>query len=90
MLNKLISKIGLDKITHFLAGGFIFSILYIFITNVYNYTNIEKAIIISFLNILVFAISIIREVTGKKIDWYDIIATILGSFTITIITLITL
>ena len=79
MFNKIITKIGLDKITHFSVGALISAIVYILSTGAYEYSNIEKLIQSSFMVLFVFTISVIKESHDNKFDWFDVLAGVLGS-----------
>ena len=77
--NKLITKIGVDKVAHFGIGGLITAIVYVLSTGGIEYSNIEKLIQGLFMTLVVFVISLIKEHQDDKIDWFDVLAGVLGS-----------
>ena len=77
--NKLITKIGVDKVAHFGIGGLITAIVYVLSTGGIEYSNIEKLIQGLFMTLVVFVISLIKEHQDDKFDWFDVLAGVLGS-----------
>lgn len=88
MLNKLISKIGLDKITHFAFGGLITAVIYILATGIATYNFLESLGLLGFILLFIFVISVIKEFHDTKFDWYDIIAALIGSLLVSLISIL--
>ena len=84
-MKNIISKIGLDKLTHFFAGGFISAFVILLI--VFSMTELEQKMYLA--SILGFVTSscaaIIKEgFFDSKYEWKDIISTCLGALIISI------
>lgn len=77
LTNWLISKIGSDKLLHFLGGAWITSI-----PSVFGWFGILIGVILTIL------LSIVKELIDTTFDWKDICAAMIGSTTSTIIYLI--
>ena len=69
IVNKIIGKVGVDKVLHFAFGGWIGA--------KFNETGIVLAAVIGIL--FVGFVSIIKERLDSKFDWKDIAAAILGA-----------
>lgn len=69
IVNRIIEKVGVDKMLHFAFGGWIGA--------KFNETGIWMAAVIGIL--FVAFISIIKERLGSKFDWKDIAAAMLGA-----------
>ena len=68
IVNKIIGKVGVDKVLHFAFGGWIGA--------KFNETGIVLAAVIGIL--FVGIASIIKERLDSKFDWKDIAAAMLG------------
>jgi len=68
IVNKIIGKVGVDKVLHFAFGGWIGA--------KFNETGIVLAAVIGIL--FVGFVSIIKERLDSKFDWKDIAAAMLG------------
>lgn len=77
-LNKIISKIGVDKVAHFAVGAMIVTFVYIISTGIAEYSNGEKILQTSFVTLFVGALSAIKESNDDKFEWKDILASVLG------------
>lgn len=69
IVNKIIGKVGVDKVLHFAFGGWIGA--------KFNETGIVLAAVIGIL--FVGFVSIIKERLDSKFDWKDIAAAIFGA-----------
>ena len=69
MINKIIGKVGVDKVLHFAFGGWIGA--------KFNETGIVLAAVIGIL--FVCFISIVKERLDSKYDWKDIAAAMMGA-----------
>lgn len=79
MLNKLVEKIGTDKVLHFFGGGFLCAILAIISLlqdGVFTNRMIFGSVLIG--TIAVVFVSVIKEIADTKFDWKDILAAVLG------------
>lgn len=90
MLDKLVNKLGADKIMHFLAGGWIcaFITLVAIIQEGSRLSNTQLLFSPTIGFICVFVIAVLKELTDTKFDWKDILATMIGAVTIYIATVI--
>ena len=68
IVNKIIGKVGVDKVLHFAFGGWIGA--------KFNETGIVLAAVIGIL--FVYFVSIVKERLDSKFDWKDIAAAMLG------------
>lgn len=81
MIEKLISKIGIDKFAHFGMGGIISAVFTLAIIIQYDYTGISCLLTVLLTIPIVFLIAFFKEVLDMKttgLSWYDILATMLG------------
>lgn len=69
LTNKLMSKVGADKVLHFLAGALVVAQFEIF---AWRWLLIALAI--------VAALSVIKEKMYDKPDWMDVVAAMCGAF----------
>lgn len=79
-LDNLISKVGNDKVLHFLGGGFICSLIsFVAILQEHDLTPWQQISAVLIGTIAVFILSLMKEVLADdKTDWYDILASVLG------------
>lgn len=79
-LDKLINKVGSDKVLHFLGGGFICSLVsFVAILQESGLTPWQQVSAVLIGTIVVFILSLMKEVIADdKTDWYDILASVLG------------
>lgn len=78
-MNELINKIGIDKLLHFFAGGWICAMLSALINLQEGDFSLQMCMLsTTFASIIVFVISIIKEMVDKEFNWKDILAAMLG------------
>lgn len=79
MLNKLVEKIGTDKVLHFFGGGFLcafMTLICLLQDGVFKNRAVFGSILIG--TIAVVFVSVIKEIADTKFDWKDILAAVLG------------
>lgn len=90
-MNKMIEKIGTDKILHFCLGGFITALITL-VAMLQEYGHISLGTICAIPTIgtiVVFMISVFKEaMIDDKFDWKDILAAMLGCVLVYIATIL--
>lgn len=79
-LDNLISKMGNDKVLHFLGGCSICSFIsFIVILQESGLIPLEKVSSVLIGTVFVLILSVLKElIADDKADWYDVLASILG------------
>lgn len=89
IVDKLLEKIGNDKVLHFLGGAWICSLIsFVVILQESGLTFGEQISLVSIGTIVVGILSVIKEYFDSKFDWWDIVAALLGCVTIFIAVLL--
>lgn len=70
IVDKILSKIGVDKLLHFLVGALVTS-----------YGSMVSDACLWVAVVLVVVCSIVKEVLDDKVEWMDIVAGCLGAAT---------
>jgi hypothetical protein len=70
IVDKIISKIGVDKVLHFLVGALVTS-----------YGSMVGDACMWVVAVLVVILSIVKEVLDEKVEWMDIVAGCIGCAT---------
>lgn len=80
VLDNLISKVGNDKVLHFLGGCSICSFIsFIVILQESGLTPLEKVSSVLIGTVFVLILSVLKElIADDKADWMDVISSILG------------
>lgn len=88
MFDKLVNKLGADKIMHFLAGGWISSFLthILILQEGQGLSNMQLFLSPTLGLICVLFIAAMKELADKEFSWKDILATVLGAITIYVAT----
>lgn len=68
LYKRIEQRVGGDRVLHFMIGALIVA--------QFEYFSFQLVLISI---ILVFTLSLIKEFTGERFDWYDILATMLGA-----------
>lgn len=86
-LDSLISKIGNDKVLHFLGGGFLCSLItFVVILQEQDLGNLNKILSVFIGTIFVAFLSFVKEIMlDEKPDWKDILASVLGCIPVFIV-----
>lgn len=84
MFDKLVNKLGADKIMHFLAGGWISGLLtlVVILQEGLRLTNTQLFLSPTIGFICVLMISVMKELSDSEFDWKDILATMIGAATV--------
>lgn len=79
-LDNFVSKVGNDKVLHFLGGGYICSLITFMVILQENFMSYGQEIESVFIGtIAVFILSAMKEmIMDSKSDWKDVLASILG------------
>lgn len=79
-LDDLIKKIGNDKVSHFLGGGLICSLISIAaILQEHNLSPMQQVSLVLIGTSVVAFLSVVKEIImDDKPDWLDLLASILG------------
>lgn len=78
-LDNFISKVGNDKVLHFLGGGFICSLVsFVAILQENGLSNLENISCVCIGVFASFILSVFKEMMDDKFEWKDIIAAIFG------------
>lgn len=79
-LDNFISKVGNDKVLHFLGGGFICSLVsFVVILQESGLTSWQQVSAVLIGTVFVLILSVLKElIADEKADWYDVLASILG------------
>lgn len=80
LIDKIIGKVGNDKVLHFLGGGFICSLIsFVVILQESSLSSLRKIAAVSIGTIVVFILSLMKELFfDKETDWKDVLASVLG------------
>lgn len=88
MFDKLVNKLGADKVMHFLAGGWIcaFITLIAILQEGPRLSNTQLLLSPTIGFICVFVVAVMKELYDMDFSWKDVLATMLGAATIYIAT----
>lgn len=82
-MNELINKIGTDKLLHFFAGAWICAVLSIVtLLQDWEFTLPMFMLSTTISTLIVFVVSVIKEMVDSEFNWKDILAAIIGCLTI--------
>lgn len=84
ILDNLISKIGNDKVLHFLGGAWICALVtFVTILQEDNLNSLEKVGSVLIGTVVVIILSVIKElIMDEEADWMDVLAAVTGCITI--------
>lgn len=84
----MVSKIGIDKITHFAFGGMgtALIMLMFLVTGGITFGRVLLGWLIS--AVIIFIVSVLKELSDDTFDWYDILAAGTGSCVILVFVLL--
>lgn len=79
-LDNLITKVGNDKVLHFLGGGFICSLVsFVVILQESGLSSLRKIAAVLIGTIVVAMLSVMKELFfDAEADWKDVLASVLG------------
>lgn len=84
-MNKLINKIGLDKIAHFALGGLMCALisLVVILQDIYFLKPWQVILMPTIGTIVTLFVSLLKEYfIDSKVDWKDIYAALIGCSTV--------
>lgn len=85
-INDFVNKIGVDKVLHFSIGGLI-SAFFTIILVLQEPSVTWDLVGLSFIGTIIF-LSLCKEFMDIKVDWKDIITSILGTIPVIIATIL--
>lgn len=79
-LDNLITKVGNDKVLHFLGGGFICSLIsFVVILQEHDLSSLRKIAAVLIGTIAVFVLALIKElIMDEETNWKDVWVSVLG------------
>lgn len=80
LIDKIIIKVGNDKVLHFLGGGFICSLIsFVVILQESGLSSLRKIAAVLIGTIVVFILSLMKELFfDAEADWKDVLVSVLG------------
>lgn len=80
LIDKIIGKVGNDKVLHFLGGGFICSLIsFVVILQEHDLSSLRKIAAVLIGTIVVAMLSVMKELFfDAEADWKDVLASVLG------------
>lgn len=82
ILNEIVFRIGVDKVLHFLVGGYIMAFVMLLCSSISGKLDGHTLACSASGLVLVFVLSVLKESLDQKFSWPDVLAGTLGALSI--------